>query len=319
VFSRRSRAAFATLALVACVAGCSGPSGVLGTIAAPKGNITIASYPGGATLDTSSTNPYVVDDTFSISISETNYGGPYTITPYSWSNGFNEPCFVPHTVSAAIYTFSPDHANPASDPKTTPNPCKASDVETELINDGKGHNVYFSFKLSAALTGGAAPTPTPLPSGETGTPCSQGDPNYSSIAITGSFQQFNFPACNDFTITATLPANSGAGEALEIGTSSATQFGDSLTATNGTPLISIAFEPSPSSFSLSDTTQSLTVGMTSPSKLGGGTYTMELRENNAIIETIPNITPSSDEIFFNAYPLSGMFDLSNYVAIVYKN
>ena len=59
--------------------------------------------------------------------------------------------------------------------------------------------------------------------------------------------------------------------------------------------------------------------MTSPSKLGGGTYTMELRENNAIIETIPNITPSSDEIFFNAYPLSGMFDLSNYVAIVYKN
>jgi hypothetical protein len=117
---RRLRTAFALLALTASVAGCSGSSGFFGTIAAPKGNIAIASYPGGQTLDTSQTNPYVVDDTFSVAISETNYDGPYTITLYSWSNGFNEPCFVPHTMSATIYTFSPDHANPATDPGSEP-------------------------------------------------------------------------------------------------------------------------------------------------------------------------------------------------------
>jgi hypothetical protein len=313
---RRARTAFTLVALIACVAGCSGSGGVLGTIAAPAGNIALATYPGGVPLNTSVTSPYVVDDSFSVSISETNFGGPYTITMYAWTNGFDKPCFVPHTTSASIYAFRPDNANPATDPKTTPNPCQAGDVETALINDGKGHNAYFSFKLSAALTGGGV-TPTPPPSG--GVACSQGDPSGANISITGADQQFNFPPCNDFTILATLPPNSGAGETLSILTSSSTQFGDTLTSADGTPVLALGFEPSPASFSLSDTVSSLSIAMTSPSKLGGGTYTMELREDNTIIATIPNIQPSNDEIFFNVHPNNGTFDSSEYVAIVYKN
>jgi hypothetical protein len=315
---RRSRTAFSLLALIALAAGCSGSGGVLGTIAAPAGNIAIASYPGGVALDTSATSPYAVDDSFSVSISETNFGGPYTITMYSWTNGFDEACFVPHTVSSSIYTFAPDHGNPATDPKTTPNPCQAGDVETALINDGKGHNAYFSFKLSAALTGGGSiSTPTPTPSG--GTPCSQGDPASSTVIVTGAQQQFNFPACNDFTVTGTLPANSGTNDDLTVQTSTASQFGASLTAANGTPLIAFSLEPSPTGFAFSDTTQSLVVAMTSPSKLGGGTYTMELRENDVVIETVAHLEPSSDQLFFNIHPNNGAFDLSPYVAIVYKN
>jgi len=123
----------------------------------------------------------------------------------------------------------------------------------------------------------------------------------------------------DFTIAATLPANGGAGDTLSLATSSSTEFGDSTTASNGTPILSLALEPSPSEIAFTNSGQSISTTVTSPSKLGGGTYTMELRENNQIIETITQITPTQNAITFNIYPISGTLDLSEYVAIIYKN
>jgi len=313
----RRRFAFAFLVLVAFVTGCSGPGGFLNTVRYPKGNIVVSSYPGGVALNTSATSPYAVDSTFSVSISETNFSGPYTVTMYSWKNGFNEPCFEPHTKSATIYTFSPDNAAAAG----VPNPCAGGEVETALINDGKGHDVYFSFESSQAIVTGANPTPTPTPTASSGsaTACSGGDPQTSSISVTGAQQPFTFPSCNDFTIAATLPANGGAGDTLSLATSSSTEFGDSTTASNGTPILSLALEPSPSEIAFTNSGQSISTTVTSPSKLGGGTYTMELRENNQIIETITQITPTQNAITFNIYPISGTLDLSEYVAIIYKN
>jgi hypothetical protein len=116
-----------------------------------------------------------------------------------------------------------------------------------------------------------------------------------------------------------MPANSGSGDVLGLGTSSSSQFGDSVTAGNGTPILALSLLPNPNSFSLSDTTSSLAIVLKSPSKLGGGTYTVELREGNTVIQTLPGLQPSSDQLFFNIHPLNGTFDLSDYIAIVYKN
>ena len=316
--TRRGRWAFALLALIAFLAGCSGPGGVLDTNRYPKGNIAAASYPGGVPLTTSPTAPYLVDSTFSISLSETDFGGPYTITMYSWNDRFNEPCFEPHSKTNTIYTFSPDNAAAAG----APNPCAGHEVETALITDGDGHDFYFSFESTQAITSGPTPAPTVSPSsgpGGLGAACSQGDPNYSSVTVTGAQQPLSFPPCNDYTITGTLPANGSADDSLGLATSGSTTFGDSTTAANGTPILALALEPSPSQITFSNTALSLTTSITSPSKLTGGTYTMELRENDSVIETIGQIAPAFDTITFNIHPVNGTFDLAQYVAIVYKN
>lgn len=148
--------------LLFATAGC-GSHGFLGTDYSPKGDITITNPLTGAVINSSASDPYPdTASSFSIGIAETNFSGPYTVTLVKWNNGFNIPCFVPHLVDATdhvnVVLLSSDNANPPTDPVTQPNPCVFGDgdVETALINDGKGHVVYFYFALDSSAQAASA-------------------------------------------------------------------------------------------------------------------------------------------------------------------
>jgi hypothetical protein len=139
-------------ALAVSAGGCSGDHGFLGTNYNPKGDITITNAANGAVLATSATGPYVdLLPGFSIGIAETNFSGPYTVQMIGWNNGFNIPCFVPHSIDTTdhvnVELLSADNANPPTDPPTQANPCvsNGTDMETALISDGKGNSVKFYF------------------------------------------------------------------------------------------------------------------------------------------------------------------------------
>ncbi len=126
--------------------GCA--HGFLGTDYNPKGDIAITNPTTGAVIRTSQAEPYAdTTPAFSIGIAETNFGGPYSVTLIKWSNGFNIPCFATHQINVVL--FSSDNANPPTDPASQPNPCVFGDgdEETALINDNKGHTLYFYFEL----------------------------------------------------------------------------------------------------------------------------------------------------------------------------
>ncbi len=155
------RAAVLSLLFLGMV-GC-GSHGFLGTDYNPKGDITITNPMSGAVITSSETDPYpVTSSAFSIGIAETNFSGPYMVTVINQHNGFNIPCFVPHLVDSTdhvnVVLFSSDNANPPTDPITQANPCVFGDgdIETALINDGKGHSVYFYYELDSAQQAGAA-------------------------------------------------------------------------------------------------------------------------------------------------------------------
>ncbi len=138
--------------LLFVTAGCS--HGFLGTDYNPKGDITITNPTTGAVISTSQAEPYAdTTPAFSIGIAETNFGGPYSVTLIKWSNGFNIPCFATHQIDTTdhvnVVLFSSDNANPPTDPASQPNPCVFGDgdEETALINDNKGHTLYFYFEL----------------------------------------------------------------------------------------------------------------------------------------------------------------------------
>ena len=73
---------------------------------------------------------------FTVTLSETDFNGPYSVAITSWNNNFDEPCFVPHMVRANTYTFSADHANPASDPPSQANPSIEITVIVSFRRDG---------------------------------------------------------------------------------------------------------------------------------------------------------------------------------------
>jgi hypothetical protein len=146
---------------LASTVGCSGGStggNFLGGNDYPSGNIVLSDPQTGAAFTTSATHPYPVNgNAFSVGITETHFGGPYSVTPYSYDSGFNEPCYEPHLIDGVdatnIVQFRPDNAAPIPAPgqPTQVNPCNPdqNDQEVWLINDGKGHELFFYYQLPA--------------------------------------------------------------------------------------------------------------------------------------------------------------------------
>ncbi len=144
---------------LASTAACSGSGGnFLGGNDYPSGNIVLSNPQTGAAFTTSEANPLPVNgNSFSIGITEQHFGGPYTVTSYSYDTGFNEPCYEPHLIDGVdatnIVQFRPDNAAPipAAGQPYQVNPCNPdqNDEEVWLINDGKGHNLYFYYLLPA--------------------------------------------------------------------------------------------------------------------------------------------------------------------------
>lgn len=169
------RTAAAAAALLATSVGCSSGNGLFGQDL-PAGDITLADALTGASLNnTSPTAPYMVPDLrFAISIAETRFNGPYSISIIKEQNvataanggltypfSFNLPCFVAHQTDtsshANVVTFQGDNANglPSAfpiQPLTTAqisaggNPCHSGELETAQIGDGKGHSVLFYYE-----------------------------------------------------------------------------------------------------------------------------------------------------------------------------
>lgn len=134
--------------------GCSSNGGFLGTNYNPKGNITITNAATGAVITSTEAQPYEeTGSSFSIGITETNFGGPYTVSISGWTSGASEPCYAATAINTTSQTnviqFLPTNASP---PATTPVVCPGGnkDEETVEINDGKGHSVNFFFDYKTA-------------------------------------------------------------------------------------------------------------------------------------------------------------------------
>lgn len=168
-------AAIAAVLLTTSV-GCSSGNGIFGSDL-PAGDISIANGLDGTPLNkTSATNPFVVlGPRFAITIAETRFNGPYSISivkqqnlptpadnnlPYPFT--FNQPCYVAHQIDttshANLVSFLADNANGkpfdfADNPNLTAaelaaggNLCHDGELEVAQIGDGKGHSVLFYYE-----------------------------------------------------------------------------------------------------------------------------------------------------------------------------
>jgi hypothetical protein len=152
--------ALLSMALASTI-GCSGGStggNFLGGNDYPSGDIVLSNPQTGSSFTTDAAHPLPVNgNAFSIGITETHFGGPYLVTSYSYDTGFNEPCYVPHLIDGIdatnIVQFRPDNAAPIppAGGQTQENPCNPdqNDEEVWLINDTKGHELFFYYELPA--------------------------------------------------------------------------------------------------------------------------------------------------------------------------
>jgi hypothetical protein len=139
----RMRAGVVLCCVLASGSGCSSGGGVFQP---PKASgIVVATLVGGSTIPaTSSTNPLIVNNAFSISLSESNYSATFSATIVSYTAATSQSCYVvamDGTQTIAIFT-------PRSAPAIPPGPCSPpmSDIEGVLFQDQQGHALTLYFQ-----------------------------------------------------------------------------------------------------------------------------------------------------------------------------